>query len=185
MDDPYGSGYVNRLIQEPSTAISEPPGISSAKGETAMSPYRSIHQVKQGRTPIQAHRDLNGLVEDELSREGFDGPTTLFYRHGDPQKFRTEGRFRNIQFDSNALKTSDSVSADGLPQRLFFNSDVAIWSSRRQESMPWLFRNVDGDEVWFVHEGSGTLESEYGALKFGVGDYVFVPKGATRRWVVD
>ncbi|MEU0190982.1 homogentisate 1,2-dioxygenase [Streptomyces afghaniensis] len=150
-----------------------------------MSQYRSIHQVRQGRTPLQAHRDLDGLVEDELSREGFDGPTTLFYRHGDPQKFRTEGRFRNTTFHSTVLKTSDSASADGVPQRLFHNDDVSIWTSRRQESMPWLFRNVDGDEAWFVHEGSGTVESEYGALKFGVGDYVYIPKGATRRWVVE
>jgi homogentisate 1,2-dioxygenase len=146
---------------------------------------RSILQVSQGRTPRQAHRDLDGLVEDGLTRDGFDGPMTLFYRYGDPGKYRTEGRFRTTAFDSNVLKTSDSASADGVPQRLFYNSDVSIWSSRRQESMPWFFRNVDGDECWFVHEGSGTVETEYGILPFGVGDYVFLPKGATRRWFVD
>ncbi|GAB2981023.1 homogentisate 1,2-dioxygenase [Streptomyces pseudoechinosporeus] len=146
---------------------------------------RHLMQVSRGRTSRQAHRDTGGIIDDELTREGFDGRSTVFYRNEDPTKFRTTGRFRNTQFLSQALQASDSISADGTPQRVFFNSDGAIWISRRQESMPWFRRNVDGDECWFVHEGSGTFESEYGEFSFGAGDYVYIPKGATHRFLVD
>ena len=46
-------------------------------------------------------------------------------------------------------------------------------------------RNVDGDECWFVHYGSGTVETEFGPISYGRGDYVVIPKAITHRFVVD
>ena len=147
---------------------------------------RSLMQLTQGATPLQAHRNLTpGHKEEELTRQGFDGRSTVFYRHGDPTSYRSTGHFRSTSVDGNALVTGDLKSPDGLPQRLYFNADCTIWLSRRAESMPWFRRNVDGDECWFVHQGSGTVETEYGDIPFAAGDYVYLPKGATHRWRID
>ena len=48
--------------------------------------------------------------------------------------------------------------------------------------MDYFFRNGEGDEVIFVHEGSGTLETIFGALPYAEGDYVVVPRGTTYRF---
>jgi homogentisate 1,2-dioxygenase len=49
--------------------------------------------------------------------------------------------------------------------------------------MPYFFRNADADELWFVHRGEGTFETEFGPLEFRPGDYVVLPKGVTHRCV--
>ncbi|MBI2803300.1 MAG: hypothetical protein HYX63_24035 [Gammaproteobacteria bacterium] len=80
--------------------------------------------------------------------------------------------------------TNDFNDPAGLPQRLFYNADCAIWCSRRNASMPYYRRNVDGDECWLVHRGRGTVETEFGPLAFESGDYVVIPKSITHRWVM-
>ena len=51
--------------------------------------------------------------------------------------------------------------------------------------MDGFFRNGEGDEVIFVHEGSGTVESIFGELPYKPGDYVVIPRGTTYRFVPD
>ena len=45
-----------------------------------------------------------------------------------------------------------------------WNNDVEISIARPSEAMEYFFRNGEGDEVIFVHEGSGTLETTFGDL---------------------
>ena len=47
------------------------------------------------------------------------------------------------------------------------------------------YRNGEGDEVVFVHEGKGTLETIFGDLPYRDGDYVVIPRGTTYRFVPD
>ncbi len=145
---------------------------------------RTLIQHARGRTTRQAHRDLDGMLEDELTRDGFDGRSAALYRAHDPTKFRATGRFRSTLIQGSTLLTSDHSDPAGLPQRLFFNDDCTIWCSRRRGSMPFYRRNVDGDECWFVHQGMGIVETEFGPLPFEPGDYVVIPKSITHRWVM-
>jgi homogentisate 1,2-dioxygenase len=153
---------------------------------------RTLIQFTKGKTSKQAHRDLpatgsNGalLKDDELTRHGFDGREAVLYRTNDPTVFRTEGRFKSSSALLGDIKPDDLTDARGNPQRLYYNADATIWLSRRSEPMPFYRRNVDGDECWFVHKGSGTVETEFGPITFEVGDYVVIPKAITHRWVVD
>lgn len=146
---------------------------------------RSLIQLSKGITSRQAHRDVGELRDDELTRDGFDGREAVLYRTNDPTVFRTTGRFRASSVLADAVKPSDMTDPAGLPQRLYYNTDATIWLSRRAESMPYFRRNVDGDECWFVHEGSGRVETEFGPLAFEPGDYVVVPKAITHRWVIE
>jgi homogentisate 1,2-dioxygenase len=43
-----------------------------------------------------------------------------------------------------------------------WNDDVEISLCRPKEQMDYFFRNGEGDEVVFVHEGTGTLETIFG-----------------------
>ncbi len=46
-------------------------------------------------------------------------------------------------------------------------------------------KNADTDEVLFIHEGTGTLKTQYGQIPFGYGDYVVVPRGTIYQVVFD
>ena len=48
--------------------------------------------------------------------------------------------------------------------------------------MDYFFRNGEGDEVIFVHEGSGVLETIFGDLPYKEGDYIVIPRGTTYRF---
>jgi homogentisate 1,2-dioxygenase len=153
---------------------------------------RTLIQFSKGRTSRQAHRDLPGpapdgspLKDDELTRQGFDGREAVLYRSNDPTVFRAEGRFRSTAALLADLEPSDLTDVRGTAQRLYYNSDVTIWLSRRAAPMPFHRRNVDGDECWFVHRGAGTVHTEFGPIAYEQGDYVVIPKAITHRWVPD
>ncbi len=52
------------------------------------------------------------------------------------------------------------------------------------EDMADLARNGDGDELLFVHKGSGALFCDYGHLTLEAGDYIMVPRGTMFRLTV-
>jgi homogentisate 1,2-dioxygenase len=47
--------------------------------------------------------------------------------------------------------------------------------------MNYWYRYAHGDEVIFVHEGDGLLESQFGSLRYGPGDYLVIPTGVIWR----
>ncbi|MET8983147.1 homogentisate 1,2-dioxygenase [Streptomyces sp. NPDC004539] len=143
-----------------------------------------IHKTR-GRVVRQAHvgiEELGGLHEDLISREGFLGQGAELYRRNEPTGWkRVEGPNQSMDIDGSALTPTDAAHADGGPLRLFHNSDASIWVSRRVENMTYSSRNVDGDELYFVHEGTGTFYTEFGPIPYEPGDYVLIPKGITYR----
>ncbi|GIX47269.1 MAG: hypothetical protein KatS3mg131_1480 [Candidatus Tectimicrobiota bacterium] len=68
---------------------------------------------------------------------------------------------------------------------LLYNADVALGISTCTREMPYFFRNADGDDLFFVHEGEGVLETEFGPLGLEKGYYVWVPRGTLYRIVPD
>ena len=75
----------------------------------------------------------------------------------------------------------DSVSARRI---LMGNNDVTLGISRPTESMDYFYRNSQGIRVWFVHEGTGTLRSQFGRLPFEPGDYIIIPFGTTWQMIL-
>lgn len=150
---------------------------------------RSWIHHSRGRVLRQAHvglESLGGLKEDELSRFGFSGRVAELYRRNEPTAWtRIEGRMKPWDIDGFNLQPTDAVSAGGTPLRLFYNDEVSVWVSRRKEAMPYSFRNADGDEVHFVHEGTGVFHTEFGPIPYEPGDYVIIPKGVTYRILPD
>jgi len=46
-----------------------------------------------------------------------------------------------------------------------------------------LYRNAIGDELVYIEDGQAVLESVFGALAVGAGDYVVIPTSTTHRFV--
>lgn len=49
-------------------------------------------------------------------------------------------------------------------------------------SAPKSRRNLDGNELVFVHAGEGMLRTDFGVLNFTPGDFLFIPRGTIYRW---
>jgi homogentisate 1,2-dioxygenase len=43
--------------------------------------------------------------------------------------------------------------------------------------MPFYIKNTEGDDVWFVHKGKGTVQTIFGEMTFKTGDYLVFPRG--------
>ena len=83
------------------------------------------------------------------------------------------------------MDTPDRRDPQGMPLRVFYNDEAAISVSRRSDTMPYCFRNADGDELHFIHKGQGLLRSDYGPLRYEEGDYILIPKGTSYQIVPD
>lgn len=148
-------------------------------------PMRSWIHHSRGKVLRQAgvgRYELGGLHEDMLTREGFEGRDAYLYRRNEPIDWkRVEGIGNLLDVNGQLLEPTDLTQADGGPLRLFHNPDVSIWVSRRSANMTYSARNADGDELYFVHEGTGTFYTEFGPIPYEAGDWVILPKGVTYR----
>jgi homogentisate 1,2-dioxygenase len=86
-----------------------------------------------------------------------------------------------LSIDLNQTRPSDMDRADGRAMPLFTNGDVTVHVSRRREAMPFCCRNVDGDELYFIHQGPARFETELGVLEAVPGDFVYLPRNIVFR----
>src|SRR5919198_4376390 len=154
----------------------------------------------RGDVPRKRHiqfRD-NGLLltEEVFGLEGFSGNESILYHLQSPCRVEKLGEFEPIVRDEwvpeahahRHLKTwKVAPEGDAIAGRrlLMWNADVEIALCRPSQPMEFFYRNGEGDEVVFVHEGSGTLETIFGDLPYKEGDYVVIPRGTTYRLVPD
>ncbi|MDX1431774.1 MAG: homogentisate 1,2-dioxygenase [Gammaproteobacteria bacterium] len=136
-----------------------------------------------GETSRQAHADLPaGTFERELGKEGFYGPATqMYHRHPPTGWVDVEGPLRPRAFDTNHVEAGRRSPWDAAPLAGNAHTQLRLW--RAGASMDHLVRNADGDDLLFVHEGSGSLFCDYGRLEFRDGDYLLLPRGTL--WRID
>ena len=160
--------------------------------------YRSVGNVPAKRHTH--HHDERGhrFAEELMGQEGFSSNSSLLYhRHSpsalaaiavhqgsDPRCDPTADvpltprhiRTSSIEFDAD----TDLVTGRRV---LLANDDVEVsWVDARSDSP--LYRNALGDELVYLQHGTGRLDSVFGRLDVGAGDYVVVPASATHRWIV-
>ncbi len=142
-----------------------------------------MYPLKKGRFASQAHVGLpEGTFEEEHGRKGFFGKSAhLYHAHPPTGWTRFEGKLRPHLFDLNRLAPSDCSDPQGAPVAFLGNQDVMLSVSRRSRPMPFYYRNADGDELLFVHRGAGTIETDFGPLRFEKGDYLVIPRAVTYR----
>jgi len=133
-----------------------------------------------GETSRQAHCDMpEGTYEREIGREGFFGPASqLHHQHPPTGWIGFDGPLRPHAYDLNNMPGAASPSAAPL---LLSNAACQIRMWHGEGVMDHLYRNADGDQVLFVHEGSGHLYCDYGHLEFRDGDYIVLPRATAWR----
>jgi homogentisate 1,2-dioxygenase len=141
-----------------------------------------IPYIKGVVTP-QAHVGVpDGTFEEEFARNGFSGRYAHLYRSEPPVNWiDIEGPLRPQAFDLN--KVPETASESYLENRKAYleNADVRILFVVQEKAMSYYFRNADADELFFIHQGQGRLETDFGPLKYEEGDYILVPRGTTYR----
>jgi homogentisate 1,2-dioxygenase len=128
-----------------------------------------------------------------MGNKGFWGPASLMYHLRNPTQVRHVKHLRALElesdpdpsvrlrhFYSSRLQASGSAILDRVP--LLFNRDVAMLLVRPTQTDTFFFRDSDGDELVYVSAGGGVLESQFGELPFGEGDYLVIPRGALHRY---
>jgi homogentisate 1,2-dioxygenase len=167
-----------------------------------------MRYVTQGEVPAKRHAQVwrpvagNGagarrlLVEEVLGYEGFSGNESILYHLHSPCRLDEVGEFTRLEHpewvpDAHVHRLADSrrVAPGGDPitgrRPLMFNGDLEVSICRPVSPMEGFYRNGEGDEVVYVHRGSGVLRTVFGTVGFGPYDYVVIPRGTTHRWELD
>ena len=159
--------------------------------------YRRVGEIPPKRH-TQFRSPQGGLYAEELMGvEGFSSDSALLYHRFLPTAMvnaevieDTRGAFvdnhplKPRHFKTQDLKFGGATDAVTGRRTLFGNNDVVISFTVADEPSP-LYRNATGDELLYVQGGAGTIETVYGALTVGDGDYVVIPTSTTYRVVPD
>src|SRR5262245_29968591 len=158
--------------------------------------YHTLGEVPRKRHTV--FRKPNGGIyaEELMGHEGFTGTSSLLYHIHPPTTVKSVKRVKEIPFEAdpdNALrhrhfrtaqaKKGGSPTLDRLP--LLFNQDIAMLYVEPDEQDAHFYRNAQSDELVYVAKGSGTLESVFGDLPFGEGDYLVIHRGILHRYRFD
>jgi homogentisate 1,2-dioxygenase len=159
------------------------------------------HQL--GKIPPKRHtqfRKEDGTLHYEqlFGTIGFVGMSSLLYHLHRPTMVKRVGQSIDVRpqaaIENNLLsrklegfqvKPNEDYFKSRVP--VLFNSDVTILLSAPSKSMAEdaFYKNSDGDEVVFVHEGSGVLHTMLGQIPFGAGDYLVIPRGIIHRFAFE
>ncbi|OQS49332.1 homogentisate 1,2-dioxygenase [Chromobacterium violaceum] len=137
---------------------------------------------REGTISRQAHADFpaEAIYEREVGRSGFFGPAThLHHKHPPTGWSGWEGPLRPRAYDLNELPHGTPAPWDAPLVLHNAQCKLRIW--RCDQAMTQLFRNADGDDLLFIHGGSGELFCDYGHLSYRDGDYILVPRSTSWR----
>ena len=162
------------------------------------------HYQRLGEVPRKRHTQFRApdgrlYAEELMGEEGFSSDSSLLYHRAVPSamvdarswELPDQATTPNHPLLPRHLRLHDLVpglewkALDAVTGRrlVLGNADVRLSYAVVGETSP-LYRNATGDECVFVEAGSATVETVFGDLEVGPGDYVVVPRSTTHRWVV-
>ena len=157
---------------------------------------------KLGKIPHKRHttfkKPTGGYHYEELfGTIGFDGMSTLLYHVHRPTqvmdilcsysvepKIAVEKNMKAYLMDAfQAPKIADLLKSR---LSILINNDLNIMlSAPTNKEEDYFYKNTDGDEIIFIHKGSGTLRTFIGNIKFKEGDYLVIPRGMIYKMKFD
>jgi homogentisate 1,2-dioxygenase len=161
------------------------------------------HYQRLGNVPPKRHtqhRDDAGVLyfEELVGEEGFSSDSSLLYHVGVPAaivdaadwELPDQSTRPNRPLTPRHLRLHDlyseeewrSVDAVTGRRLVLGNADVRIGYAAAGVTSP-LYRNAIGDECVYIESGAGAVETVFGDLTVGPGDYVILPRATTHRWV--
>lgn len=155
--------------------------------------YHRIGKVPAKRHSVFRQQSGDLYAEELIGNKGFVGPSSLLYHiHRPTAALKTrllaeapleaepEYAFRHRHLRTHQLKTGASMTLHRVP--LLFNNDVILSTATPTHDDDFVYRNGQGDEVAFVTEGTGVLETQMGEIAFTKGDYLIIPRGILHRY---
>lgn len=154
-----------------------------------MTYYHRLGQIPPKRHTQFRQPDGSLYAEELVSSKGFSGIYSNLYHITPPTKVAKV--LEPLPFDTpiaadypllqTHLKTSGitETGSDYLDARLMLlkNQDVAMGICiPRERSMDYYYKNAEADELIYIHDGEGTLHSQFGDLEVRKGDYVVIPR---------
>src|SRR5437762_2187432 len=143
---------------------------------------------------------LRHVYEQELGRGGFAGKVTHTYHLYPPNNWlpdetktlegaawapHWDSPLRDVGGTHHALGTIEPAATGDVYRgmaRLIANATVAMNVTAPGASMDYFFEHHGATLVFFIHQGSGTLETLLGPIAYRRGDFLIVPKGLTHRF---
>jgi homogentisate 1,2-dioxygenase len=161
-----------------------------------MPPYLRLGSIPRKRHTIHAHvpgfHDEGIYYEEVVGLAGFSRAYSIVYHLRPPTRvvrlepagtipadFGDQPSLRHHHVKTRTIPCAgDPISGRVV---IFGNDDVTLARCRPEQSQQELFRNVDADEVIFVHSGRGNLHTMFGSLPIRDFDYVVIPRCTTYR----
>lgn len=160
------------------------------------------HYHKSGQIPPKRHTqfrkpDGSLYAEQLVSTEGFSDAYSTTYHHYPPTlvkgvdpaidvkpEIMLHNNTQHRSFQGFKVRPADDYLDSRVP--VLVNNDLCIYLAAPRKSMErYFFKNSQGSEMIFVHEGSGILKSMYGELKFTYGDHLIIPRGIIYQLTFD
>ncbi|WP_096154443.1 MULTISPECIES: homogentisate 1,2-dioxygenase [Bacillus] len=156
--------------------------------------YRQLGKIPHKRHTMFKKEDGSLFREQVMGTKGFSGTQSILYHHYLPTevvKSTVLGSYLP-EYEEQAeaplnhrhlLTTAIETKGDALKAReyLLGNSDLLIGTVYVTEPMESYYRNGDGDEVLYIHFGTGKVETMFGTITYRPGDYVIIPIGTIYR----
>ena len=151
--------------------------------------YQQLGSIPHKRHTQFRKPDGELYSEQLFSTEGFSGDYSLLYHcHPPTTIIRTDAPYdvmpaiaeekmlQHRSFNGFSIAPATDFLQSRVP--VLVNQDCHIvLAAPRQGMQHYFYKNADADELLFVHEGSGRLDTMYGSLSFGYGDYLVIPRG--------
>src|SRR6476660_2535902 len=158
--------------------------------------YHRLGSIPKKRHTVFRRPDGGLYAEELMGHEGFIGTSSLLYHSYPPTTVKSARRIREIKWeadDDTSLRHRHFLTAraakggsptlDRIP--LLFNSDIAMLYVETDKQDDHYYRNAQADELVYVAKGQGTLETVFGDLPFGEGDYLVIHRGILHRYKFD
>ncbi|MDP5276750.1 homogentisate 1,2-dioxygenase [Chengkuizengella axinellae] len=158
-----------------------------------------MHYRKMGSIPkkrhIQFKKEDNTLFREQvMGTKGFSGTQSILYHYNMPTSVKGTKMYplekmkyeEDIPLKHRHLLTGKCESGkDAILGRKYMlgNDDLVIGIVKPLEAMDYYYRNGDGDELLFVHHGTGKIETIFGSIYYKEGDYIVIPIGTIYRVV--
>ena len=151
--------------------------------------YHKLGSFPQKRHTVFKNGGENLHYEQLFGTIGFEGMSSLLYHIYPPTQVKSIEKKIDI---SPKIAVKNNMQMRGfkgfnINEKLDFlksrvpvltNSDVTLHLSNPINSKAdYFYKNVDADEVIFVHKGNGVLRTPMGKIEFKSGDYLVIPRG--------
>ncbi len=150
--------------------------------------YQKLGKIPQKRHTQFRQPDGSLYKEELFSTIGFDSVLSNAYHINSPAKIESidkkvemikvkewkDASLRPYHFKTKIAEPESNIVFGRKP--VMFNSDVIMSICLPNEQPDYFYKNALCDEVIFVHEGDGTLETNFGYMPFKKGDYIVIPR---------